>query len=91
MRVGGQLLSRQMRLQDEGERMTCPVHDKGSQNLDFEIPLRQNLPLHLLRREGDFRILGAFQDVSMHLVIARMAAAVAAGGVKPLPVRWHAP
>ena len=48
MRVGGQLFSRQMGLNNEGERMTCPMHREGSQNLDFEIPLRQNLPLQLV-------------------------------------------
>jgi hypothetical protein len=79
--VGGQPLSRQMRLNNDRERMTCPMHRKGSQNLDFKIPLRENLPLHLLRCEGDFRILRALQDVFVHLVVARMAAAVAARGV----------
>ena len=81
MRVRGQLLSREMRLNNESERMTCPMHREGSQNLNFEIPLGQNLPLQFLRREGDFRILRAFQNVFMHFVITRMAAAVAAGGV----------
>ena len=78
MCVRRQLLPREMRLNDEGERTTCPIHREGPQNLNFEIPLWQNLSLQLLRREGDFWILGAFQDVLVHFVITRMAAAIAA-------------
>ena len=80
MRVRRQLFTREMRLNDQGERMTCPMHREGPQNVNFEIPLGQNLPLQFLRCEGDLRILGAFQNVLMHFVITRMAAAVAAGG-----------
>ncbi len=80
-RVGGQLVPLEMRLHDEGERMACSVHSEGSQNLDLEISLRQNLALHLLRREGDVRILVALEDFFMHLVIARVAATIAAACV----------
>ena len=80
-RVGGQLLPREMGLNDQGERMAGAVHRERSENLDLEVSLRQNLPLHLPWRKGNFRILGAFQDVFVHLVVARMAAAVAAGSV----------
>src|SRR3974377_595777 len=70
-----------MGLNNESERMAGSVQRKGSQYLNFEIALRPNLPLHLLWRKSNLRILGAFQDVFVHLVIARLTVGVAAGGV----------
>ena len=60
LRVGGKTVARQVGLDDEGQRTAYPMQRETSQNLNFEVPLRQDLPLHLLRREGDLRILGAF-------------------------------
>ena len=65
----------------KGERMIGTVQGKCSQDLNFEIPLRQDLPFHLLRSKSDFRILRAFQNIFVHFVIAGIAAAVPARGV----------
>ncbi len=84
MRVGGQLLSRPMGLDNEGEGVTRSVHRKGTQNLDFEIPLRQTLLLHLFRHEGDFRILGALQNVLVKGLLPREWILVIGMGVSEL-------
>ena len=80
-RVGGQQVSLEMRLHDESKRMACSVHGEGSQNLDLEISRRQNLALHQLRRESDFRVSVALEDVFIHLVIAGVAATIPSGCV----------
>ena len=99
MRVCGKLATRQMGLNDKGERVTCPVQRESAKYLNFEISLRQNLPLHLLWRKSDFRICRTFQNVFVHFVIARTASCVTtccvnhhqAAGVPRDGVEFHRP
>ena len=65
--------------------MLAPCRVNVPKHLNFEIPLRQDLPLHLLRSKSDFRILRAFQNIFVHFVIARMAAAVRRWWRQPQP------
>jgi len=76
---------RQMGKNVEGTGWPAPCIVEGPQNLDFESPCGNTCPCTCSGVKVNLRILCAFQNVFMHLVIARLAAACAAGGIHYYP------
>jgi len=80
LRAGGPMISGKFRLDRHGQFMFAAMQNKNPVQLNCESARGRNFSVHPVRPENDILVSRAFENFFVHFLVARIVAAIPAGG-----------